>query len=335
MKPIMNDSVLEWLLQPEDPGVRYLALRDLVKIDAEDPVLISARREAHSRGPIAAVLGKMEPEGFWSKPGAGYLPKYFSSVWSVLLLAQLGASVEEEARIERACAYLFDHALARGGQFGGGGTPSTTVDCLQGNLCWALSELGAADPRLEKAYHWMAISVTGEGVAPQGQSGVEPRYYAGKCGPRFLCGANNKLACAWGAVKVVLALGKIPAERRKKEIKEAIQVGADFLLERDPALAPYPNGWAEKPSRNWWKFGFPVFYVTDILQIAEALVSAGCGSDPRLKNTLDLIAGKADPKGRWLLEYDYRGKTHVDFGPKRMPNKWVTLRALRVLQAAR
>lgn len=33
----------------------------------------------------------------------------------------------------------------------------------------------------------------------------------------------------------------------------------------------------------------------------------------------------------WLLEYDYTGKTWVDFGPKKQPNKWVTLRALRVL----
>lgn len=35
----------------------------------------------------------------------------------------------------------------------------------------------------------------------------------------------------------------------------------------------------------------------------------------------------------WLLDYDYPDKTWSDFGPKKQPNKWVTLRALRVLQA--
>ena len=30
---------LEWLVDPSDPGVRYLALRDLVKLDAKDPDL--------------------------------------------------------------------------------------------------------------------------------------------------------------------------------------------------------------------------------------------------------------------------------------------------------
>lgn len=33
----------------------------------------------------------------------------------------------------------------------------------------------------------------------------------------------------------------------------------------------------------------------------------------------------------WLLEYDFTGKTWVDFGIKKQPNKWVTLRAWRVL----
>jgi hypothetical protein len=35
-----------------------------------------------------------------------------------------------------------------------------------------------------------------------------------------------------------------------------------------------------------------------------------------------------------MLEYDYTGKTWVDFGLKKQPNPWVTLRALRVLKAA-
>jgi hypothetical protein len=50
-----------------------------------------------------------------------------------------------------------------------------------------------------------------------------------------------------------------------------------------------------------------------------------------LANALEIIRNKQDSQGRWPLEYDYGGKTWVDFGPKKQPNKWVTLRALRVL----
>ena len=147
----LNGEPISWLLEPENPGVRYLALRDLLDTPVDDPELISARRQAHTQGQIARILAQMQAEGYWEKPGAGYLPKYRSTVWSLILLAQLGALANEDERIGRACAYLLEHSLASGGQFSTNGTPSGTVDCLQGNLCWALLELGYEDPRLDAA----------------------------------------------------------------------------------------------------------------------------------------------------------------------------------------
>jgi len=324
---------LPWLLDESTPGVRYLALRDLSDLAPDDPRIAAARRLAHRVGPIATILAQMNEAGFWVKPGPGYLPTYRATVWSAILLAQLGASISEDERVGRACGYLLAHALTQGGQFSMSGAPSGTVDCLQGQLCWALLELGCRDPRLEKAFDWLARSVTGEGVAPRAERHAAVRYYAGKCGPGFACGANNKLPCAWGAVKVLLALGRWPADRRTPIMERAIAHGVAFLLGTDPALAEYPNGYNDKPSSNWWKFGFPVFYVTDLLQNVDALVALGLGRDPRLAAALDLIRGKQDAAGRWWLEYDYAGKTWCDFGPKKQPNPWVTLRALRVLKA--
>jgi len=332
-KDQLKGDSLAWLLQPDSPGVRYLALRDLLDLPPEDPELAAARRLAHIEGPIAAILAEMNPAGYWVEPGPGYNPKYRSTVWSLVMLAQLGGRVTEDDRIGRACTYFLDHALAPGGQVTASGAPSGTADCLQGNLCWAMLELGCGDPRLEAAFEWMARTVTGEGIAPVTERQAPVRYYAGKCGPDFACGSNNKLPCAWGGVKVMLALGKWPADRRTEAIRNAIRQGIEFLFSPDPATAGYPNGWAVKPSQNWWKFGFPVFYVTDILQIVEALVALGCGRDPRLTNALTLVREKQDDQGRWPLEYDYAGKTCVDFGSKKQPNKWVTLRALRALKS--
>ncbi len=330
---LKGDSLI-WLLEPDDPGVRYLALRDLLDRPAADPELAAARRLAHTEGPIATVLDAMAAEGYWVEPGPGYNPKYRSTVWSVILLAQLGARIEEDERIGRACDYMLQHALAPGGQWASATAPSGTVDCLQGNLCWALLTLGCDDPRLASAFEWMARTVTGEGMAPNTERAAPLRYYAGKCGPNFACGANNTLPCAWGAAKVMLAFGAWPAERRTPLIQQAIEQGVDFLLGVDPATAAYPTGYSDKPSGNWWKFGFPVFYVTDILQIVEALAALGRLNDPRLANALALIRSKQDAQGRWLQEYDYTDKTWINFGAKKQPNKWVTLRALRALKAA-
>ncbi len=117
-------------------------------------------------------------------------------------------------------------------------------------------------------------------------------------------------------------------------LAEAGRQGIAFLLGVDPATAEYPHPYAAAPSGNWWKFGFPVFYVTDLLQLVEALTALGCGDDPRLAHARELVRAKADADGRWPLEYSYAGKTWAgaDFGPKRRPNKWVTIRALRALQ---
>jgi hypothetical protein len=274
----------------------------------------------------------MHPDGYWIRPGPGYNPKYRSTTWSLILLAQLGASAALDERISRACAYLLKKALTPNGQFTENGAPSGTIDCLQGNLCAALMALGYEDPRLIQAYEWMARTVTGEGIAPKSEPDALLRYYAYKCGSNFACGVNGGKPCAWGAVKVMHAFAYWPQERHTSLIRRAIQQGVDFLLGTDPAKAGYPTRTGDKPNRAWWKFGFPIFYVTDLLQLVDALVELGYGRDPRLVNALDLIRQKQDEQGRWLLEYDYAGKTWVDFGPKKQPNKWVTLRALRVLK---
>ena len=132
----------------------------------------------------------------------------------------------------------------------------------------------------------------------------------------------------------MMAFSKLAEPQRTPLIKKAIKHSVDFFFSIDPATAEYPSGYSNKPSGNWWKFGFPVFYITDLLQNVEALVGLGYGNDPRLANALSMIRGKQDAQGRWPMEYDYSGKTWVDFGRKKQPNKWVTLRALRVLKAA-
>jgi len=329
----LNGDSLSWLLESVAPGVRFLALRHLCDLPPDHPDLMAARERAYQEGPIAAVLAEMHPQGYWMEPGPGYRPKYRSSVWSLILLAQLGAEASADERIARACAYLLDHALTANGQFSISGTPSTTVDCLQGNLCAAFLDLGYEDPRLDGAWEWMARTVTGEGIAPMGEKEAPLRYYSGKCGPNFACGANGRQPCAWGAVKVMLALSKLPADRRTPLVERAIDQGVAFLLGVDPATAAYPTAGNTKPSGNWWKFGFPLFYVTDLLQNVEALVRLGYGADPRLGAALQLIRDKQDAHGRWALEYSYAGKTWGDFGAKKQPSKWVTLRALEVFRS--
>jgi hypothetical protein len=179
----------------------------------------------------------------------------------------------------------------------------------------------------------MARFVTGEGIDDSDDRSVRLRFLkSGACSPGFRCSANDRLPCAWGAVKVLRALARVPAAMRSSPVESALQATTDFLFSVDPATADYPTGYSDKPSRSWFRFGFPVFYVTDVLQIAEALTDAGYGGDSRLDSTYDLILSKQDKAGRWKMAYSYQGKTWADIEERQKPSKWVTLRALRVLR---
>ena len=338
-KKQLKSDPTDWLLEESDPGVRYLALRDIVEADEKE--ITQARQKAHREGPIATILENMNPEGWWVHPGAVYHPKCTGTSWSILALAQMGGSIEDE-RIATACSYLLDNALAKGGQFSGNGDAYKTFNCFQGNMLTSLMDLGCGDERIDKAFEWTARTVTGEGlpieVTREGldkTDGSSGRLYPFSTlnGPLFSC--RRLKHCAWAGAKIMLALSRIPEEKRSRLVKQAIEAGVDYFFTGDPATAEFPGETAPKPDRRWWKFTSPVTGM-DLLQVAEALTALSYSKDPRLVNTLDLIRNKQDENGRWLREknYGYWHKWWIDYGPYNKPNKWVTLRAMRVLKQA-
>ncbi|MCI0519406.1 MAG: nitrogen fixation protein NifH [Chloroflexi bacterium] len=318
---------LAWLLEPdaENPGPRYLALRELLERPADDPEVCQAQEAVMLAGPVAAILAAMHPDGYWVKAGSGYNPKYRSSVWQIIFLAELGAD-PADARVRRGCDYLIRHNQAASGAFSytRPAASSGAIHCLNGNLLYALIRLGfLEDERVQKALAWQAQAITGEG---------EVRYYkSGTPAPGFACAVNYSQPCGWGANKAMKALTAVPPERRTPAVQRAIQAGVEFLFGRDPAAADYP--YSERVSSTWFKFGFPLAYWSDVLETAAVLAAAGHGRDPRLENALRFIKGKQDAQGHWKLENALSGKMWSDIEAKGKPSKWITLRALRVLKA--
>ncbi len=313
--------------------MRYLALRELFGLPADDSQVCAAREQVMRSGPVPRILEHQAAAGYWDKPGPGYVDKYTGTIWQVVMLAQLGAD-GADPRLRAAGEYVLTHSRASCGGFSLTATAGGLLHCLQGNLCAALLDLGwQGDPRLERALDWLACSITGAGIAPNEDKNAPVRYLrSGNCAPGFCCSGNGGLPCAWGAVKAVLALGKTPESARTPAFRAAVQQGAAFLLSRDPAAADYPSAYAAKPNGSWFKPGMPIGYAADVLQILEALTALGFGADPRLQNAFDWLMAKQDAQGRWTMEYTYNGKTWADIEVKGQPSKWVTLRALRVLQ---
>jgi hypothetical protein len=333
----LGGDPLSWLLEVDrdQPAVRFLALRDLLDLQPDGKEISRAKTAVMDSGPVPKILAAQSPEGYWVKPGPGYNPKYRGTVWQVIFLAQLGAEGSDPG-VRAGCEYVLAHNTAGNGGFSVNATPSAFLHCLAGNLEAALIDLGwLNDERLQSALDMHARMITGEGIASSEARDADRRYYkSGTTGPLFACAGNRGLPCAWGAVKAMLALSKVPVSHRTDTIAAAVGQGVDFLLSHDPAVADYPCGSGSRPSSSWFKFGYPIAYVTDVLQNLEVLAALGRARDTRLARALELVESKQDDQGRWRMEYSYNGKTWADIETKGQPSKWVTLRALRVLKAA-
>ena len=319
----LNADPLPWLLEPDaaNPGVRYFALRCLLDRAPNHWEVQDAVEAVMDSGPVPLILSRQHPDGYWVKPGSGYSPKFRSTVWSMIFLAQFGARPGDEG-VRRGGEYLLQNSIIpSSGAFTctQSRTSPGNVYCLNGNLVWALSQLGfGGDPRLQRVQEWITRAVTGD---------IER---LGASGPGFICEANDDLPCAWGAVKVLKALASIPPEQRTTRHQDAVESAAELLLSRDLAVADYPT--PRQVSPFWFKFAFPLDYWCDILETADALATAGYGNELRLQNAVNYISSKQNEQGRWKLENTRKGRMWLDIEKRGKPGKWVTLRVLRFLK---
>jgi hypothetical protein len=321
-------SVLDWLLEPENPSVRYFALRDLRARRVPDPETQKVRAAIMAEGPVPLLLSRQKPAGNWSRPEDFYIrSKYWGTVWTFILLAELGAD-GRDMRIQRACEFLLrwsqDRAsggFAYRGTAAGGGQHSGVIPCLTGNIVWSLIRFGYLnDPRVEKAVDWVvryARTDDGDGPAPKGwpYDKREPCYGRHTCFP--------------GVVKPLKALAEIPPARRSAAIRRTIDTSVDFLLRHRLYKKSHDPARVAKPI--WAKCGFPLMWQTNALEMFDLVTGLGV-RDERLRDAAELIAGKRDAQGRWKLELSPPGRTLISLERVGRPSKWITLAALRSLR---
>lgn len=351
-KEKLSGDPIPWLLEPDEhqPAIRYYTLRDILGRDENDKEVKAAKAAIMASGPVPVILTAQHPEGYWGKPG----PRYTGTMPAIVYLAQFGAE-GADPRIRAGCEYLLSRYIdSQGG-------PYDHTYCTAASIGAALIDLGwLDDQRLQTAMEWLAQTITGEGVAGASSHDTNKRYEKSRNSSLpFACPQRNaNLPCAWGAIKAMIALNKVPPKKRTRNMHEAVKRGVDFLLSHDPAVADYPFGRGNRPSSNWFKFYYPLGSEADVLQNLEVLASLGQAKNPKLASALDMVISKQNQQGRWLLERTYKeladtqekkvfywyhnslrlyitGKELAEIQEKKgQPSKWVTLRALRVLKAA-
>ena len=134
-----------------------------------------------------------------------------------------------------------------------------------------------------------------------------------------------------GLCKVLKAFSNFPSKHRTPEINHIINQLAEVIFENQIYMyLRNPDG-TRKEKAGWKRFGFPLFYNSDILEVLDTLTRLGI-KDSRMQEAIDLVINLQQPDGKWILKHTFNGKFHHDIEVKGKPSKWITLRALRVLK---
>ena len=280
-------------------------------------------------GVVPKILAKQNDQGYWVTPERFYTAKYKGTVWQLIILAELGADGRDE-RIKKACEFILKNSQDHeSGGFSfytsartGGGRHSTVIPCLTGNMVWSLIRLGyLKDSRLQKGIDWITNYQRFDDRVDKPPAGwpYDITY-----------GCWGRHTCSMGAIKALKALSEIPESARLPEVKETIAKGTEYFLQHHVHKRSHNLEKVCKPS--WLKFGFPLMYQTDALEILGILTKLGY-HDQRMLEAIDLLISKQGNQGRWILESTFNGRFHVSIETKDKPSKWITLNALRVLKA--
>jgi len=328
-KSRLNADPTDWLLEENNPSVRYFTLRDILETPEDDPAAREARARVMCAGAVPELLERQRQADYAAAFPRFYTDKYKGLVWSLIALAELGA--EPCAQIREQCEYLFAHSQdTLDGGFSqhaaaktGGGRVSEVIPCLTGNMVWSLIRLGYLDdPRLQKGVGWLVGHMRfNDGTELEPQDEAYGKYDA--------CWGRH--TCHMGVVKALKAFSAIPESRRTEDTKAVIERAAEFMLIHHIHKQSHNLTKTSKP--GWKKFGFPLMYQTDALEILDILLSLGI-RDARMDEALALVLSKQSESGRWPVENAYAGeRTLIPFESEGEPSKWLTLRALRVIKA--
>jgi hypothetical protein len=322
---VVQADTIDWLLGPENPSVRYWALQHLEEKPPTNPDVVEAQDAIMVSPCVKSILKEQKGEGHWEQYANMYEPKYKATTHNLLILAELGAKRTKkiEAAIEH--LYLFQrdsgHFLTEMPKTDKG-KASVVRDgcCLDGNILLYLTHFGYLDdPRTEKLIYFQVEYHSDDGggwkcrAFPIDKTKVFPEN------------------CYMGAVKLLRGLAQIPKEKRSADLDRIIKQETEVILENEIyRYLKNPDG-SRKDKAGWKRFGFPLFYQSDVLEVLDVLTQLGV-KDERMQDAIDLILKNQGKDGRWLLKNTYNGKMYCDIDEKNKPSKWITLRAARVLK---
>lgn len=260
--PLKGDP-LDWLLEPENPPVRYFTLRDIIGHSEEDAETAEAKENIGTDTRILRIFSKQKPGGFWEDAEQPYCPKYKSTYWQIMILSLLGLDKSDE-RVRKACEFIFRFQLDEGG-FSTFEKSSPVqliheyeMSCLTGNVAASLIRLGYGnDERVRKALEWLVEVQNRDG-------GWLCPYWKGHIG--------DKHSCFMGTIAPLETFSEISSGGMPPQTKAAVETGVEFLLMHRLFKADHHE--FKVINNRWLNLTFPCFSY-DILRGLSVVTKLG------------------------------------------------------------
>ncbi len=315
-------TVVPWLLENDQPSMRYLALTQLLGRKESDRDVRASKARIPTSGWVADLLARRDPAGWWIHERSHYTPKYLSTNWNLLVLSDLGATTAIP-EVRASCELWMERAPLRGGGVGGFSNGGGHL-CFTGNMTRALIRFGYEDDRrVRKALDWLVGTAHPKGGWTCWNFGDGP--------------APGRNLDSWEALS---AFAAFPRSKWTSEMESVVAKGAEFFLEREL----HRQGGRYAP---WYRFHYPVHYYYDLLVGLDFMTALGYGGDPRMRYAIDLLLSRRRRDGRWNLDavhpdtaggiakwfaaHPTRRPTPLALEAVGRPSKMITLTALRVL----
>jgi hypothetical protein len=295
----LKGNPLPWLLDLENPSIRYWTLVDLLDRPASDPEVQEARAAISSQAFVKELFTLQRPEGHWGDETKPHTAQ--GAVTALTLLYNLGVIPDE--RTVAGCDSLLKYSQNANGGFSmtrtlrSGIFPCTTGEHLPFLVYFGLEN----DPRLQAAFVFLIEDMSADHALD--------------------CGRYQHQDCLWGAIAALNGLAVLPAGMQSTQSRQVVECLANTLLD-----ARYDF---EGEHKRWLTFGVPRAW--DLLSALKALAVHGYARDPRLMPLLKLILERQDDQGRWRCGSVSRTWPIEN---RNQPSKWVTLDVLRVLKLA-
>lgn len=299
MKPLNGDP-LPWLLEPQNPSVRYWTLVDILGRPEGDPEVREARAAVTRQALVQELFAGQRPDGHWGDDAAKPMTA-LGTVMALSLLYMLG--VPPDQRTRAGCDSFLTNCQNENGGFSLVRTTRSGIfPCTTGEHLRALVYFGLADDaRIRAAFDFIIADMSTADALD--------------------CGRYQHRDCLWGAIAALNGLSVLPASMRSADAQAVVARLADALLD-----AAYDF---EGEHKRWLTFGVP--RVWDLLSALKALAAHGYAGDARFQPLLKLVLERQDGQGRWQCGSVSRT---WPLEPRNRPSKWVTLDALRMLKLA-